>query len=238
MPRPRKNPEYDPQQLMKELMEEIVFAYRNPEIGRSDIDGNASLNSLAEEFMMTPLKIRKLLITAGAYRCEQSKIVNDLKSQGKTIEEIQKITGLSRASVHSYLPYTKVIYNMKELSAQAERLRRYRERKNMCEKLSSAMGKMPPIPYDLVWRALEVFVGYPFKTEKGHKFTYQIHGDEIFFSISKQSVTSKSVNESLEAVLELGHDGVEITGPKQLGTCGASYLFPVFQRIGIIAATI
>ncbi len=36
---------------------------------------------------------------------------------------------MSRTSVHSYLPYTKMIYNADELSLYAERWRLYRERK-------------------------------------------------------------------------------------------------------------
>ncbi|RHO44533.1 hypothetical protein DW141_14660 [Ruminococcus sp. AM12-48] len=35
--------------------------------------------------------------------------INDLHQSGKKIPEIMKLTGLSRASVHSYLPYTKVV---------------------------------------------------------------------------------------------------------------------------------
>ncbi len=33
--------------------------------------------------------------------------IKDLRQQGKTVLEIIEITGLSRASVHSYLPYKK-----------------------------------------------------------------------------------------------------------------------------------
>lgn len=40
-----------------------------------------------------------------------------------------KETGLSKSSVHSYLPYTKIIYNVDELSLYAERCRMYRKRK-------------------------------------------------------------------------------------------------------------
>ena len=54
--------------------------------------------------------------------------VNQLHEQGKTIPEIMKITGLSRASVHSYLPYVRGIYNTEELSLDAKRCRMYRER--------------------------------------------------------------------------------------------------------------
>ena len=45
-----------------------------------------------------------------------------------TRPEIMKITGLSRASVHSYLPYVRGIYNTEELSLDAKRCRMYRKR--------------------------------------------------------------------------------------------------------------
>lgn len=50
-----------------------------------------------------------------------------------------KETGLSRSSVHSYLPYTKVIYNAEELSLYAQRCRTYRKRKQAVKKLQSCM---------------------------------------------------------------------------------------------------
>ena len=40
-----------------------------------------------------------------------------------------KLTGLSRASVHSYLPYTKGLYNAAEISLNAERCRTYKIRR-------------------------------------------------------------------------------------------------------------
>lgn len=55
------------------------------------------------------------------------------------ISDIMKETGLSRSSVHSYLPYTKVIYNAEELSLYARRCRTYRKRKLAVQKLQSCM---------------------------------------------------------------------------------------------------
>ena len=37
--------------------------------------------------------------------------INSLWEDNWSISDIMKETGLSRSSVHSYLPYTKVIYN-------------------------------------------------------------------------------------------------------------------------------
>lgn len=57
------------------------------------------------------MKTRKILITAGVYHTEISDQINSLWEDNWSISDIMKETGLSRSSVHSYLPYTKVIYN-------------------------------------------------------------------------------------------------------------------------------
>lgn len=63
----------------------------------------------AEEFDMSPLKIRKLLITAGAYSNAISDEVNRLYESGKSVEEIRIIMGLRKSSINGYLPYTKSV---------------------------------------------------------------------------------------------------------------------------------
>lgn len=70
------------------------------------------LNLLAEEFSMTPIEVRKLLISSGAYQTDISMRINELYESGKTIKEIQEIVGLSAASVSGYLPYQKTVYNL------------------------------------------------------------------------------------------------------------------------------
>lgn len=43
--------------------------------------------------------------------------------------EIQSIMGLSYSAINTYLPYTKVIYKLSEISQNTERVNRYRNRK-------------------------------------------------------------------------------------------------------------
>ena len=74
-----------------------------------------SLRLLAAELNISLLKLRKLLITADVFTSDTCTEINALHQLGKTIPEIMKLTGLSRASVHSYLPYTKGIYNAAEM---------------------------------------------------------------------------------------------------------------------------
>ena len=116
MARPKKKPQYKSEVIMEETMKEIVNVYL-------DSGERVSIRQIADEFGMTPLKIRKLLITAGVFSSDICDQVLELSRNGKTVSEIQTITGLSRASVHSYLPYTKMIYNVKEMSLNAERIK-------------------------------------------------------------------------------------------------------------------
>lgn len=132
---------------------------------------------------------------------------------------------LSRASVNSYLPYTKIVYKMKESSVSADREKLYRERKKACERL-----KKEPTTENL-WRAIVAFQGYPFKTSKALSFTYKVKGGELFFTRKEKSITRATVDIAFKRALELGENA---TGPKKLGVFGASYLYPVFMQLGVI----
>lgn len=106
------------------------------------MDGSAnSLRQILEQFSITLMKARKILITAGVYHTELSNQVILLRENGKSISEIMQEAELSRASAHSYLPYTKMIYNADELSLYAERCRLYRKRKQAVEKLYCCKDK-------------------------------------------------------------------------------------------------
>ena len=231
MGRNKKKPEYDAEKIMEEFISAVVDCYLTSGADQRD----NSIRSIAEEFDITPLKVRKILITAGVFSTEISDEVNDLFSRGKSILEIQRITGLGRASVYSYLPYKKVIYNTSEVSLNAERLKKYRERKCAIAKLTEVLYNDDiQIVANVLWDTLVVFQAYIFKTVKGFRFNYEIKGNEIFFDRKSKSVTRSTVNIALEKVLKLKADNIEITGPKKIGCFGASYLYPVFIRIGVI----
>ena len=114
--RPKKKPEYNPEFQFNNFLQELRDAYEEAD----------SLRSLADELNISLLKLRKLLITADVFTSDICTEINDLHQSGKKIPEIMKHTGLSRASVHSYLPYTKGIYNAAEISLNAERCRTYK----------------------------------------------------------------------------------------------------------------
>jgi hypothetical protein len=85
-----------------------------------------------------------------------------------------------------------------------------------------------------LWGTLTLFQEYPFRTAKNLRFYYIIKGNEIFFTRKEKSVTRSTVNLAFEKAMELQQNGIKITGPKKLGCFGASYLYPIFIRIGVI----
>ena len=87
---------------------------------------------------------------------------------------------------------------------------------------------------EALWVALSAFAGEPFKTAKGLRYTYFVRGNELFFTRKEKSVTRASVNRAFDVALRLQREGVAVTGPKMLGCFGASYLYPVFIRIGVV----
>ena len=95
-----------------------------------------------------------------------------------------------------------------------------------------------PQTEDQLWDALIAMQGQVFYTTKGLDFTYTIRerrdgalGGEMFISRKEKSITQSTVFMAFRRALELG--GV-VAGPKKLGTFGASYLYPVFIRLGVI----
>ena len=231
MSRPKKKPNYNPDQVMQEFMAAVADAFGSYD-DREDTTF-PGLNAVATEFGITALKARKLLITAGVYSTALSRRIAELQSKKMELEQIMNATGLSRASVHSYLPYTKIPYNLEELSVNAERIRLYRERKQKCTEFNAKLSTLTEHEREeALWNLLADLQGCVFLTAKGLKFTYKVRGGEMFVSRKSKSITQATVFMAFRKAQEL--EGV-VAGPKKLGTFGASYLYPVFVRIGVIA---
>lgn len=104
------------------------------------------------------------------------------------------------------------------------------EQKYAVDCLSKVMGDVDESG-DILWNTIIKFQGYPFYTAKNLEFFYVIMGNEMFVTRKDKSITRASVMTAFYKALELGG---AVTGPKKLGTFGASYLYPVFQKIGVI----
>ncbi|MDY3250344.1 MAG: hypothetical protein SOX32_08370 [Candidatus Choladocola sp.] len=104
-------------------------------------------------------------------------------------------------------------------------------------------GKLAGLPPDAqeqcLWEIMTRLQGTEFVTAKGLHYTYSIKGREMFADRKEKSITQATVFAAFRRILELGggeHAAfpVVVSGPKKLGTFGASYLYPVFLRIGVI----
>lgn len=230
--RPKKKPGYDKTEVIDELLLRVVEAFGMPYDDREERSEDApTIVSVAGALGVTPIKVRKMLITAGYYSTEISRKVQALRDEGYSIQEIMEETGLKKASVNGYLPYTKGAYNLENPSLYAEQGRLFRTRKAACEKLREHMDAENVDKY--LWAAFEAFARYPFSTEKGLSMKYTVKGGEIFFDRKKKSVTKASVMKAFYRARQLQNEKGFINGPEELGTFGASYLYPVFLRIGV-----
>ena len=111
-------PEYDAGKNLKEQLDAAVVLYNS----------EMSLQAIGEELGLNPIKVRKLLITAGVYESEVAeKVKNTFEEYRETQDYKTSILStsstlqLSKASVTSYLPYKK-----------RRVLPKYRERKDQC----------------------------------------------------------------------------------------------------------
>lgn len=85
-----------------------------------------------------------------------------------------------------------------------------------------------------LWEAILLHQGEAFTTSgrgarSGVTFTYTIRGAEMFVDRKEKSITRATVLRAYHRAIELG----VVTGPKKLNVFGASYLLPIFKRIGV-----
>ena len=85
-----------------------------------------------------------------------------------------------------------------------------------------------------LWALLLRHADRTYRTAKGLEFTYTIKGNELFISRKEKSITRATVNQAYRRAMEVMRNDGCVSGPKKLGTFGASYLFPVFLELGFI----
>ncbi|MBR0392012.1 MAG: hypothetical protein IJK38_06795 [Oscillospiraceae bacterium] len=110
------------------------------------------------------------------------------------------------------------------MSIKAERQKQYRVRKRNNNRTDAEKEEK-------LWQEMIYLQGCLFTTSKGLDFTYKIRGGEMFVDRKEKSITRATVMKAYGKVVEL--DGV-VKGPKALGTFGASYLYPIFVKMGLI----
>ena len=202
-----------------------------------------SLQAIADALSLNPIKARKLLITAGVYKSDTAKLVQQTfgsfrstQSYSAAVTSTMSALQLSRPSVTSYLPYEKGVYFPEEaeaanISAGAERQRHYRAvaalKKNPCE--------------ENLWKCVVAFRGYKFKTMSGLPFTYTLkkgRGDEFTKELwidRREESKSLAWSSVMLAYHNIGKIGEVVNRPKALGDIrGVSYIYGLFYRFGLI----
>ena len=164
--RKKLKPEYDAGKNLKDQMDAAVALYEE----------DCSLQSIADVLNLNPIKVRKLLITAGVYESEVAeKVKNTFEEYRETQDYKTSILStanalqLSKASVTSYLPYQKGVYfpstaSKEKISVGAERQRRYRAMKRW---------RADPTEENF-WGVVLAYAGIKFKTYSGLPFSYEI----------------------------------------------------------------
>ena len=202
-----------------------------------------SLQAIADVVSLNPIKIRKLLITAGVYESDTAKLVQqtfntfrETQDYSTAVTSTMAALQLSRPSVTSYLPYEKGVYFPEDaeaanISAGAERQRHYRAvvalKKNPCE--------------ENLWKCVVAFRGYKFKTLSGLPFTYKLKkGREDEFTKKlwidrREDSKSLAWSSVLLAYHNIGKIGEIVDRPKALGDIrGVSYIYGILYRFGLI----
>lgn len=243
MGRNPKKPDYDAVKLQNEMIEicKSLCICGDTENGMADSDKNKavsvmSLRGAANELGISVSKVVKLLITGGYYNSDICRKINELYEEGKTISEIRESLGVSRATVQSYLPYKKGIYNSRELSLNAERIRLFRDRSRCAEELQQNLC------VEVLWDAVVLFQNYPFYTASGLPFSYVLKvgrdgtlNKELILNRRQESKTLAWSSVRLAFDKAIGMQGEVVVCPKALGDIrGISYIYPMLFRFGII----
>ena len=229
--RKKLKPEYDAGKNLKEQLENAV-ALDNSEM---------SLQAIGDELGLNPIKVRKLLITAGVYESDVAEKVQDTFEEYRETQDYKTsilstahTLNLSKASVTSYLPYQKGVYfpstaDKEKISVGAERQRRYR-----------AMKRWRDDPTEEnFWCVVLAYAGIKFKTYSGLPFTYEVRKGRNGEYTKELWIDRREKSKSLawsSVLLALGNIKEKVVErPKALGDIrGVTYIYGMFYRFGMI----
>ena len=225
-------PELDAGKNLKEQMESAVALYNS----------EMSLQAIADTLNLNPIKVRKLLITAGVYESDVAEKVQDTFEEYRETQDYKTAIlstaatlELSKASVTSYLPYKKGVYfpstEKEKISVGAERQRRYRAIKRWRADLTE----------ENFWGVVLAYAGVRFKTYSGLPFTYEVRKGRNGEYTKELWIDRREKSKSLawsSVLLALGNVkevGAVVDRPKALGDIrGVTYIYGVFYRFGLI----
>ena len=229
--RKKLKPEYDAGKNLKEQMENAVALY----------DSEMSLQTIADALNLNPIKVRKLLITAGVYESDVAEKVQDTFEEYRETQNYKEAIlstaatlELSKASVTSYLPYKKGVYfqstaDKEKISVGAERQRRYRAVKKLRNEPTG----------EHLWDVVIIYAGMRFKTYSGLPFSYEVRKGRNGEFTKELWIDRRENSKSLawsSVLLALGNIKEKVIDrPKALGDIrGVTYIYGMFYRFGLI----
>lgn len=215
--RPQKK-DYDEAEQFSRLLETVDYVY----------DNTGEIKATADELDMSPMKVKKLLITSGKLEYEETKQIKRLMEYGKGIGDIQKELGLRKSSINSYLPYSKVPYKEKEVSANADRCNLYRSRKDAVEHIKDVESLLA---------CIELFSGYIFLNHENGKFSYEVKEQYLVINKENIKIPFETVIKAFEHIVKIkdNDENNAIAVPDDLGCfLGASYIYCIFARFGLV----
>lgn len=188
-----RKPKYpNSQEIITAFMESVSDSYRHPGSGDEvgDVPGRKKQELLAEEFEISRIKVRKILITTGDLSYPQTQQIQVLMAYGLKMPAVAEKMGISTSTANSLLPYSKGVYGL-DVSAAADRTAIYRARKQIIADLQDAIQTGD---WSLeLWRAICLFQNYPFftagrkrKNGEAESGRGSVPGKKYKYSVSKE----------------------------------------------------
>lgn len=186
-----RKPKYEnPEDTIQSFFSAVSDSYNSPAEGEQGRDGKKKQEFLAEEFGISRIKIRKILITTGDLSYPQTQQIQALIKSEMSIGAVAEKMGISISSVNSLLPYSKGVYGL-DVSAAADRTQLYRARKQIILELKDAIQTGD---WSLeLWRAICLFQNYPFftagrkrKNGEAESSRGSLPGKKYKYSVSKE----------------------------------------------------
>lgn len=246
-----RKPKYkNPQSIIDTFFAAVSDSYNSPTEVEQGRDGKKKQELLAEEFQISSIKVRKILITTGELKYGETAQIQKLLAEGMKMYAVAEKMSLSISSVNSLLPYSKGVYKLSEVSAAADRTAIYRARK-------AALAELKDYPSNVnLWKTVCIFAGYPFQTsgrggKGGAKFKYVVSepgssggrhydgeevegfGNELFIVQNGEKMEKGISRSSVDYAFKIALEG-EVKGPKSLKVYGSSYIFVLFVRFGLV----
>ena len=229
--RKKLKPEFDARENLKEQMDAAMVLYEK----------ECSLQSIADVLNLNPIKVRKLLITAGVYELEVAEEVQDTFEEHRETQNYKEAIlstantlQLSKASVTSYLPYQKGMYfpgtaDKEKISVGAEQQRRYRAMKRW---------RADPTEENF-WGVVVAYAGVKVKIYTGLVFSYEVRKGRNGKYTKELWIDRREKSKSLawsSVLLALSNiKGEVVDRPETLGDIrGVTYIYGMFYRFGLI----